>query len=115
MARTQAKAKGFKAGERNKRTKYKRDKAVETQKNRGTNPSELAPRMAVPVGTPKATPRTTIFPISLPRIPESLFPIHSHEDLVAKLSRFFLLHSYIYPAAQASANPPQILKATKVG
>lgn len=47
-------------------------------------------RVANPDGTAKTAHKTAIFPINLPRIPDSAFPINSHEELVAKLSRLFL-------------------------
>ena len=35
--------------------------------------------------------RATIFPISMPRIPDSVFPITSTQDLMTKLSRLYLV------------------------
>lgn len=34
--------------------------------------------------------RSSVFPISIPEMPASIFPITSQEDLVKKISRLFL-------------------------
>jgi hypothetical protein len=49
--------------------------------------------VAIPAGTSKVAQKTTVFPVSFPRLPASAFPISSHEDLVDKLSKLFLRRS----------------------
>ena len=34
--------------------------------------------------------RSSVFPIAIPEVPASLFPITSQEDLVSKITRLFL-------------------------
>jgi hypothetical protein len=50
-------------------------------------------RVAIPAATSKVAHKTSVFPISLPRVPDSAFPINSHEELVEKLSKLFLRRS----------------------
>jgi hypothetical protein len=39
--------------------------------------------------------RSAIFPIAIPEIPASVFPIISQEDLVTKISRLFLAPPFL--------------------
>jgi hypothetical protein len=53
-------------------------------------PSPTKPLRSVP--TPKkkiALRRSSVFPILIPEMPASIFPITSQEDLVSKISRLF--------------------------
>jgi hypothetical protein len=59
-------------------------------------------RVAIPAGTSKIAQRTTIFPVSLPLIPDSAFPITSQQDLVDKLSKLLLRP---LPTGQSSTRP----------
>ena len=69
----------------------------------------LSKRVAVPAGTSKVAHKTTIFPVSFPRIPDSAFPINSHEDLVEKLSKLFLRRasSSMQVGARAAVKQPR--------
>lgn len=60
----------------------------------------------VPGAKKKTLPsRPTVFPISLPRLPKSIFPITSHEDLVEKISRLLLTAPFADEAAPGPGVP----------
>jgi hypothetical protein len=69
-------------------------------------PSKIPPICAIPDAKPKVyRNRASVVPISIPRLPKSIFPITSQADLVSKIMRLFFKDIYS-PMDAADAIPP---------
>jgi hypothetical protein len=58
--------------------------------------------------------RSAVFPIAIPEMPPSLFPITSQEDLVSKIARLFLT-SLPKAKPRGAPLPPSVTKSEYSG
>jgi hypothetical protein len=64
-------------------------------------------RVAIPAGTSKVAHKAAIFPIAVPRIPDSVFPINSQEELIEKLSKLLVRKSSLHAVPGQSIKRPR--------